>query len=94
MVASVQWLISRFAITRHMTCVQNVRYTSERTEIGLPSRLERSDKITLVISSTDLTLRSMNPFDCQSATAECSSNVPRETRRFAISLNTSTIAAS
>ena len=45
-------------------------------------------------SSTDLIPHSMKPFDCESATGECSNSVPRDPRRFAISLKTSTIASS
>ena len=32
----------------------------------------------------------MNPFDCESATGGCSNSIPRDPRRFAISLNTAT----
>ena len=37
-----------------------------------------------MISSTDRIPRSMRPFDCESATGECSNSVPRDPRRFAI----------
>ena len=90
MLSSLQPLIRRFAITRHMalSLVQNVRCVLDnprkhwRVEgIRLPTRLERSKRSTLVISSTDLIPRSWNPFDCESATGQCSNSVPRDTRR-------------
>ena len=49
--------------------------TGEWTETRLPILLERSKRITLVISSNDLIPRSMTPFDCESATGECSNSV-------------------
>ena len=73
MLTSPQSHIGRFTITRHMTLVQNVRCVLDnpqkhrRVNRGLPIRLGKSNKITLVISSTDLIPRSMNPFDCESA---------------------------
>ena len=57
------------------------------------SRLDSKDqKNAPVISSTDLIPRSRNLSDLESATGEYSNSVPRDPRRFAISLDTSTIA--
>ena len=82
------------------TCLEDLlRFRrSKDTQVSGPRRdpplcHERSKKITRVISSTDLIPCSKNPLDCESATGECSSSVPRDPRKCAISLNTSTMPA-
>ena len=100
MLTSLEPLLRRFAIiraTRHLfrmsvACSTIHRNTGEWTEVGLPTRLERSKRSTLVTSSTDLIPPSMDPFDCES-TGECPNSVPRDPQ-FATSFNTITIAGS
>ena len=90
MLSSLQPLIRRFTITRHMalSLVQNVRCVLDNPRKhprvdgdGTPDSTRKIKRSTLVISSTDLIPRSWNPFDCESATGECSNSVPRDPRR-------------
>ena len=79
-------------VTWHL-CRMSVACSTIHGNSGLEqkwnSQLDSNDqkRSTLVTSSTHL-------IPCESATAECSNSVLRDPRRFAISLNTSTIAGS
>ena len=89
-----------FPATLNITKAQNGRssprcgrfFSLSYADLPSLADLKGQKRSTLVISSTDRIPRSMRPLDCESATGECSNNVPRDPRRFAISLKTSTIA--
>ena len=91
MLMSLHSFIRRCTITRHMAFVQNVRcmFNNPRNH-----RRVNGDGTPDTISSSDLIPRSRNPFDWESATGECSNNVPLEPRRPATPPKTPTIAGS
>ena len=68
--------------------------TGEWTEMGLLTRLERSKRSTLVISSTDLIPPSITPSIVNLHPANALTAFQRDPHRFAISFNTSKIAGS